>query len=230
MKQTHGLAFDRLLVFPEPQASDQAVLAHAKQWGRRLGLSVQVVERAGGNGNGSARHADDLCLLSQTAPEHERKALLRESTAFPGGGLFLTPAACLPVSGVLLLCQDAAPSGGFLRRIQPLCQAFETRINLVAAAGSLPRARALQQATAEAMACYGLYSDFDVLAGSDVRTAVAAVARWRNCQVVAIESPPPRSWWTRLLPGRVAENLVGLLDTLGVLVLPGGNGEDKVTR
>jgi hypothetical protein len=226
MEHAQHSPFDRLLVFPEHDAPDQGVLAHAGQWGKRLGLSVEVVERVGGKGNGPlVQRARDLCMLSQTVPERRRRALLRESTAAACGGLFFTPAAYLPVSRIVVLCQQTPPSNGFLRQLLKLCEVFEARLSLVAAAGSLARARALEQASVEAMARHGFYSDCDVLAGLDVRTAVATLARWRNCQLVAVESPPRRSWWARLLHDRVAENLVGLLDTLGVLVLPDGNGE-----
>ena len=170
-----------------------------------------------------ALEPEDLLVFSHALSPLQKRSLLGESLGRTVPAVLICTKDYVPISRVLLLHQAARPNLCFLARAARLCADLGARIVVLTVARFERRARREQQAAREALACYGVDTDFDFLVGSDVQAAVASVAHWRGCRLVLLEQQDTPAWW-RWLRGGTAEQVLRLADTISVLALRRGNG------
>lgn len=119
----------------------------------------------------------------------------------------------------MLLLDDRQSSRPLLAAVARLAGCFRTTPVVLTAARGVRVAAARQRLTREGLTAAGLHADYDLVAGSDVRSAAVHVARWRNSSLVVMGRQRECSWW-HWLRRRRDERLVHLLSFLAVLVLP----------
>ncbi len=172
--------------------------------------------------------AGELSVFGANLPAGLRERLLGETLRNPKAAVMVCSSAWRPVSRPLVLRQGRGPGVDFLKRAVPLCRAFPGRPVVLTVTASEVRAAAWEESARETLYNYGLDADFDLIAGCEVRTAVAWAARTRGCSHVILERESGTPWWRRLR-GESARRLVGLAETLTLLVLPGGGVADVPT-
>jgi hypothetical protein len=166
-----------------------------------------------------------LVMLGSALPEAQRKVFLSQKLRDSGVAVLLCPDIARPCTRVLLLNDDSATREGFLTTGVALCRDLGAWPVVLTVARSERRARQRQQAAQEVLAGSGLGCDFDLIIGAEIRVAVGQVARWRRCQVIAMEHRSDPPWW-RWWHGETAEKLMGLADTFALLTIPGAGALD----
>jgi hypothetical protein len=162
-----------------------------------------------------------LRVFGDAAPLAVRELLLRRSLDDARTPFLVCPAGWQPVSRILVLYQERDPKSPFLAEVLPLCRAFAVAPVVLTFGRSEIEARRRQQIAEETFAAARAPADFDLIAGCEVRTAVAHVARWRKCSHVFL-AKPYASPWQRWLRGDALQRLLGLSDSLAFLAVPTG--------
>jgi hypothetical protein len=162
----------------------------------------------------------ELCVFGQSIPLWLKAELLRRSFVCARPPVLVCPQLWEPVSRVLILHQHRDPGNGFLDVAGQLCRTLDVTPVVMTVARSAREARLRQAFAEERLARLNLPADFDFIIGSDVRTAVACLARWRRCSHVFLERENAPFWW-RWLRGDLMEQLLGLSESLTFLALPG---------
>lgn len=192
----------------------QACARHGVRWELARWASPE------GNSLWQILEPEDLLIFSHALPPDRKKTFLRESLRHAGRAVLICTDSSMPVARVLLLHQGGQPNTVFLTRAAQLCAELGARAVVLTVARSERLALQQQQAAREALACCALRADFDLLVGTDVRAAVAHVARWRGCRLVLMQQQDTPAWW-RWLRGGTAERLLDLTHTISVLALRG---------
>ena len=166
----------------------------------------------------SSIRRDDLLIFGRGLAHGEKKQLLRHAQRSNGPGVLICPDDMPALRRILLVQQDNLQEE-FLRIAVGLCRCFQAGLVVLSVARSNRAAQTGEQAARRALANAGIETDFDVLVGSEVRVAVAHVARWRHCQLVVMQGERSNSWW-RWLRGTPAEEMMDLAASLSFLSLP----------
>jgi hypothetical protein len=161
----------------------------------------------------------DLFVFSRVLPSAHKKDLLRQMIQEPKPAVLVCPATYSPLSRLLLLYQGRHLDEPFLAGAGELCRRFQITPVVLTVARSERKARLLQLSARKVLADYSLSGDFDFVVGSEIRSAVASVARWRRCQLVVLGPDDTTPWW-RWLRGSTIDQLLGLPDPLAFLTLP----------
>jgi hypothetical protein len=242
--------FNRISVWLDECAPDRGAFAHASEWAARLHVPLHAVAdplpdralRACGVAcarKGVAWEAEslaeslpnaggffgdaELSAFGADLPAGLSGRLLRASWRSPGASVMVCPRDDRPASRPLVLVPRSGFDGGYLDRAASLCRALATPPVVLTVDRSERRAEARQEAAREACRARGLDADFDLVAGCDLRTAVARAARARGCSHVVVRRPDPRAWWR--WPHRdAARHLLGLAASLALVTLPADQG------
>jgi hypothetical protein len=242
--------FNRISVWLDECAPDRGAFAHASEWAARLRVPLHAVAdplpdralRACGVAcarKGVAWEAEsldesladaggffadaELSAFGADLPAGLSGRLLRASWRSPGASLMVCPRDGRPTARALVLVPRSGFDGGFLGRAASLCRTLAMPPVVLTADRSERRAEARQEAAREACRARGLDADFDLVAGCDLRTAVARAARARGCSHVVVGRAAPRAWWR--WPRRdTAGRLLGLAASLTLVTLPAGQG------
>jgi hypothetical protein len=232
--------FHRIVVLMDQLAPDQGAFAYALDWARRLRLPLAGIPVASAQSecaaacaragvswemlrrNGQATFeipqsfgGDDLLVLGRALPVAQRQATLRRTLRHGAPGTLFCPDQFVPLTRMLLLNQRNDPRD-FLREGAELCRRLDIKLVVLTIAVSERQARHDEQLARETLTGLGLSCDFDFVAGSDVRAAVAGVARWRRCQLVVVNRDGEASWW-RWLRSSTFERLIKLTERLAYL-------------
>jgi K+-sensing histidine kinase KdpD len=124
----------------------------------------------------------------------------------------------MPLTRILLLNETKRRQVGYLRAAADLCRRLEVKPVVLTIARSERQAHLQEQDAREALTGHGLSCDFDFVVGSEVKAAVAGVARWRRCQLVIMDRANVAPWW-RWLRGSTWERLIDLEEPLAFLSL-----------
>ena len=188
---------------------------------RRQGVPWDASPGPGGPGPEQFLRPAELGVFGDGLPPSVREPLFRQALRSPDAPVLLCPRSWQPLSRVLVVHQHRGAGDRFLDRAAEVCRAFQVAPVVLTLAGSEREARLRRRLAEETFAARGQPADFDFIAGCDVRTAVACVARWRRCSHVFVERPNGPSWWRRLC-GDTLEDLLGVTAALTLLALPGG--------
>ena len=174
----------------------------------------------------------DLYICGPDVSEGGKKHLLRETRRHAGPALlFCANGAALP-GRILLIDQGGPFSDSLLEITLNLCEIFRAGLVVLTMARTEREARQRQRRAREilevmpphpALSPQGrggrdLHVNFDFLAGVEVRSAAASVARWRHCQLVVLE---PDAAWGRWLGFHSGSWITESLESLSFLVIPG---------
>jgi K+-sensing histidine kinase KdpD len=137
----------------------------------------------------------------------------------PRIALIVCPDNTLAITRMLILDSWGARREGFLTCAARLAASFAVRPVVLTVARSETAARQRQRSAREILMAQGVDGDLDFVVGSEVRTALAGVARWRRSQLVVVErqGDSPRWRWSR---GPTMEKLIGISTSLVFLALP----------
>jgi hypothetical protein len=242
-----ALAFNQVAVWLDDRAPEHGAFAHALAWAERLRLPLtafaggtaerlQACEAAcarrgvawdtvywdGPLGVGLERFLCplQLCTVSSALPPPVRQALWQRSQRGPQAPLLVGPPSWQPVCRVLVVNQVAGAGSSFLDTVAEICGAFAVAPIVLTTARSEHEVRLRQQVAEERLAGHRLPADFDSVVGCDAAEAAAAVARWRRCTHVFVETSRASSWWGRPR-GDLPVELLRLSGSLTVLALPG---------
>jgi nucleotide-binding universal stress UspA family protein len=168
---------------------------------------------------------EDLLVLGQALPAARKQELLREVELYQDLAVLVCSDEGSALTRVLLVDQDDSGKRPEWSTALELCRACRTSLVVLTVARSERAAQIRQQTAIEALSGCGVEVDFDLVVGSEVRTAVAHVARWRRCQLVVMRRHQGRAWW-RWLRGRPTELVMEVANSLSFLTLPTGMGVD----
>jgi hypothetical protein len=170
-------------------------------------------------GQGGFFREGELSAFGANLPFAMRDQLLRESLARPKASVMVCSTVCPQVSRGLVLHQARGDGVKFLLRIVRLCRALAMSPVVLTVARSERRAADGQKLAREVFLSNRLDADFDLIAGCDVRTAVARAAHARGCSTVFLDRPdtPP---WRRWLRGDTVGRLLPLADQMTLVMLP----------
>jgi hypothetical protein len=216
----------------------------ARAWARGLHVPLQPISlpnhtfdasslpRSRVEGKNGARQPMELFICDHDVSSAQKKYLLREMHQDGGPALlFCAKMTALP-SRILLIDQGGRSSDALLWITVNLCEIFRAGLVVLTVARTEREAREHQRRAREILDG-GLPShpapqgrsgrkgpvqvNFDYLAGAEVRSAAASVARWRRCQLVVLEA---NAAWERWLSFRSGSWITELLDCLSFLVIP----------
>lgn len=222
----------------------QGVMGLARAWARGLHVPLQPISqsnhtfdasslpRSSVGANNGATQPMELFICDHDVSSAQKKCLLREMHQDSGPALlFCAKMAALP-SRILLIDQGGHSSDALLWITVNLCEIFRAGLVVLTVARTEREAREHQRRAREILdgglpshpAPQGRSSrkgpvqvNFDYLAGAEVRSAAASVARWRRCQLVVLEA---NAAWERWLSFRSGSWITELLDSLSFLVIP----------
>jgi hypothetical protein len=176
-------------------------------------LLPRVAEKGGFSRGG------ELCVFGANLPSAVRDRLVRESLANPTVSVMVCSPVCRQASRSLILHNNRGHGVEFLTRLVPLCRALATRPVVLTVARTERCAVERQESARGVFYSNGLDADFDLIAGCEVRTAVAWAAQARGCSRVIMERENTAPWW-RWLRGDSAWRLIGLAGKLTLIMLP----------
>lgn len=195
----------------------------AQDWARLLRVSIreislddQVTEDESWP---KAYQPDDLFICGPHVPPLYKKNVLREALRKGAPALMLTsPNAVLPTR-VLLIDQGGPGADHLIGLTAKLCVMARAGLVALTVARTEREARQRQRQAREMLQGWNLLVNFDFLAGAEVWSAVASVARWRRCQLVVMESGHANPWgrWLGSAPGPW---VMELLENLSFLLVP----------
>lgn len=247
--------FRRIVVWFDPQASEHGSWSHALEWATRLRLPLCVLAanpiacehvfpgatacalrgiRWDFKLCGNPPLADvsdllepaDLFVFNQALPPVLRHEFLLRTVDQSGIAVLVCTTSPLPLTRVLMLDQLNYSGLRFLARGIKLANYLGAAPVVLTVARSERAARSRQQLIRRALGCCDLTVDIDFVVGSEVRAAVAHVARWRRSQLVVMEQQSAPGWW-RWLRGNPMERLMDGLDSLAFLSLPEAGAIDS---
>jgi hypothetical protein len=132
-------------------------------------------------------HAEDLLFFNQSLPLTDQRSLLLRVQRNGGPATLICPNSAVPIKRVLMVDGPDRLGPRFLESIVELCAAFQASLVVLTVARSERNAQRRQQSVREALAGEDVAVDFDFVAGAETASAVAQVALWRRCQLVACE-------------------------------------------
>jgi hypothetical protein len=147
----------------------------------------------------------------------QRQAFVQPGHNLPAGGVLVCPESWSPPSRFLVL--DDGTNDSYLERALQLCWRLRMIPILLTLGRSERGARQRQQKLRHTLGDRSHLYVYDTVIGSDVNSAVARVARWRNCQT-AIACHCPTNPWLRWLHTSPAVQLLDQADSLSLLALP----------
>ncbi len=160
-----------------------------------------------------------LCLFVENASSPIERELLLRSARNREIAVLMCPPMCVPMTRFMVLHYQTNPNAVYLESAARLCKALEIHPIILVVADT-EREADLQQGYAEAVCkSLRLQADFDLVLGSDLRSAVGRVASWRNCSHLIIERRTAPSWW-HFTSGDLLEHLRGLSESVSILALP----------
>ncbi len=248
--------FNRISVWLDECAPDRGAFAHASEWAARLRIPLHAVAdplpdralRACGvacarkgvaweaesltealPGGGEFFGDAELSAFGADLPAGLSGRLLRASWRSPGASVMVCPRDDRSAERALVLVPRSGFDGGFLDRAASLCRTLATPPVVLTVDRSERRAEARQEAARAACFVRGLDADFDLVAGCDLRTAVARAARARGCSHVVVARAAPRTWWP--WPRKdTAGRLLGLAASLTLVSLPARPDSRGISR
>jgi PAS domain-containing protein len=157
----------------------------------------------------------------------KKKSLLREAHRRSGPTLlFCAKTAFLP-SRILLIDQGDPFADQLSRITLELCEIFRAGLVVLTVARTEREACQRQRRARETLEGSPVHVNFDFLAGADVRSAAASVARWRRCQLVVLEA---NSAWERWLGFHSGSWITERLESLSFLVFPAAPVPEMLPR
>jgi hypothetical protein len=145
------------------------------------------------------------------------QAFVQAGHNLPAGGVLVCPESWSPPSRFLVL--DDGTCDGYLDRALQLCWRLRMIPILLTLGRSERGARQRQTQIRQTLGDRSHLCVYDTVIGGDVSSAVARVARWRNCQTV-IACHCPTNPWLRWLHTSPAVQLLDQADSLSLLALP----------
>jgi hypothetical protein len=187
----------------------------------RQGVAWNAFTWRGPLADGVARFSRPVKLrvFGDASPPAVRETLLRRSLGDDPTPFLFCPRTWQPASRVLVVYQERDVSSPFLADVLRLCRAFAVAPVVLTISRSEIEARRRQRLAEEAFAAARTPADFDLMAGCEVRTAVAHVARWRKCSHVFL-AKPYASPWRRWLRGDALQRLLAPSDSVAFLAIP----------
>jgi len=169
----------------------------------------------------------DLFICGQDVPAAQKRNLLREAHRRSGPTLlFCAKTAFLP-SRMLLIDQGDSFSDQLSRITVQLCEIFRAGLVVLTVARTEREACQRQRRARETFEECPVHVNFDFLAGADIRSAAASVARWRRCQLVVLEA---NSAWGRWLGFHSGLWTTERLESLSFLVFPAAPVPEMLPR
>jgi hypothetical protein len=162
---------------------------------------------------------DELAVVADTLPAALRNEVLGRVAQLPASPVLVCPRSWQPISRVLVLHEHPDSGQCFLESAAAVCRTLRVTSVVLTVARSEGEAWEGQRFAQEAFVAPGLATDFDLIAGWDVRTAVAAATRWRRCSHVLVQRRGPAPWW-HWRRRETVQQLLGLSDSLTFLALP----------
>jgi hypothetical protein len=241
------LAVRGVAVWLDTLAPEGGTFAHAVEWATRLGLPLRAAAAApagqltacaaacasrgvpwdAGSGQppaafepGRLLRPHELAVVADALPGAMMGEVLSRSARLAAAPVLICPRSWQPAARVLVLDEQPTPGRGFLESAADLCRALRLSPVVLTVARAEQEAWEGQRFAREAFVAPGLAADFDLIAGWDVRMAVAAAARWRRCSHVFVGRRGAAPWW-RWRRGDSVRRLLGLSDSLTFLALPG---------
>src|SRR6516225_6486003 len=206
----------RLFFLVDDSAQNSAVVPHAREWARLLRMPVSGVSLGdlGPPVSGLRRFLlpADFLLVSNSFLASQKRDVLRWVLRTSGPAVLICPDAWQPLLRMLVI-DDGNNSG----------EQFLAQSVVLTVARTEKAAMARQQIARRVFADFGIAGDFDFIVGSEVRVAVANVARWRRSQLIVMEQQSARPW-RRWLRGNPVEQLINRLNTFSFLMLPEVSG------
>ena len=222
---------DRSVVSPEA-ALDERTEGLAQRYAAacaRLGVPWEQCAEACHSPTGlpALFAANDLLVLEQSSTSRHRRELLQQLLRQRTPALLLcSHTEERPLRRMLILHEASARRKSVLPAALALCQRLGVTPVVLTVARSERRACIQEEGARRLVAGIGLPCEFDFVVGAEVRVAVACVARWRRCQVVAMDRNHSTSWWRWWRDDRF--NLVTSLPApLAALALPEGAERDS---
>jgi K+-sensing histidine kinase KdpD len=160
----------------------------------------------------------ELCVLANALPRNLKQDLFQHTLQATPASMLVCAQAWQPVSRILVLNQHRDPGSRFLEAAAEICHNFRVPPAVLTVAWTEEEARRRQQFAQVAFADLEIPADFDLICNCELRTAVAAIARWRHCSHVLLERRR-LSPWRRWLHGEPIQQLLGLSDSLTLLTL-----------
>jgi hypothetical protein len=209
--------FNRVTVWLDEYAPDKGAFAYASDWAARLHVPLHVVADSETTRVGKSFHDADLSVFSAALPRDPGDRLMREARDSDTATVMVCSATCRPAARTLIVDEGSGP--GFLEQVDPLCRGLAIRPVVLSVAGTERDAEGRQGLARRFFLDRGLDADFDLIAGCDLRTAVARAARARGCSHVIVTRQCEPSW-RRWLGGGRTRALLALTDKLTVVTLP----------
>jgi hypothetical protein len=187
----------------------------------RLHLSFETIHRKepAATHLPMAARPTDLLVLGHALPAAQKRNLLRAAPGDASSAILVCPDVYAPPHRILLLDQGEDELARSLSVVVPLCRAFAAKLVVLSVSQTEKESRRRQQGAQAALACVGLRADCDSVIGSEVRSAVIGVARWRRCQLVVMSREVSPSW-RRWLRASSPAWFMGWTQRLAFLALP----------
>jgi hypothetical protein len=164
----------------------------------------------------------DLVIVGAGHPAAEKRNWLRRSLRDRAPAVLFCRDDCQPWSRLLVVHDDCRHGSTFLAAAVEICRRFQATPVILTVARSERLAWSRQREAVTALADRGVSCDYDIMVGSEIRTAVAQAARWRRCQGIMVERGAAPPWW-RWWQGDRVDRLVGLAERFSFLAFPGGD-------
>ncbi len=219
--------FQRVVVLMSPQG--QGHLGLARVWARGLHVPLQpaslpddphgaiMFPNSSWETTSGSFQPTDLFICGQDVPAGQKKSLLREAHRRGGPTLLFGAKGTFLPSRILLIDQGDPFADQLLEITVQLCEIFRAGLVVLTVARTEREACQRQRRARETFEGSPVHVNFDFLAGTDVRSAAASVARWRRCQLVVLEA---NSAWGRWLGFHLGSWITERLESLSLLVFP----------
>ncbi len=161
--------------------------------------------------------AREWTVFRADLPAGERERVLRAALRQPHSVVMVCGPDRRPATRALVV--DWGQGVRFLERVAALCRGFPRDPVVLSVAANEERAAERQEVARATLYRHGVDADFDLIAGCELRTAVARAARARGCSHVILEREYGWPWWRRLR-GETVLRLAGLADRFTLVALP----------
>jgi hypothetical protein len=215
--------FRRVFAVTWELGSKQGAWNLAEDWARRLQAPLQEVsldDWISRNDHWLEQfQPSDLFICGPDIPSMYQKNLLRETQRKCSHALLSSSWPAMLPTRILVIDQGGRWANNLLSVTAKLCEIFGAGLVALTVARTEQDARERQLQAWEILQGRNVKVNFDFLAGPEAGSAIVNVARWRCCQLVALE-PTDASPWVRWLGSAPGPWIMDLLDSLSFLFIP----------